>query len=175
MCKPHRTVRALYLYAAFNLMFLGIAAPALAKGGELGLLERRTAALVHPAMMFFLLGASCYAGFLGFQVSQHTIARFWYLVCAWVRAGVGLTVWRSCVLGIVACCPFHNNRNRCVQAGSLSSLHSVHWVRFFATLRPLGCFGGCSQGSTFVGFRDGQLAPPRSRPCESTEQPLRSE
>lgn len=40
---------------------------ALAAEGELGLLEGRTAALVHPALMFFLLGVSGYAGYLGFQ------------------------------------------------------------------------------------------------------------
>lgn len=38
-----------------------------AAGGEFGLLEGRTAALVHPAMMFFLFGASAYAGYLGLQ------------------------------------------------------------------------------------------------------------
>lgn len=40
---------------------------ALAVGGEFGLLEGRTAALIHPAMMFFLFGASAYAGYLGLQ------------------------------------------------------------------------------------------------------------
>uniref|UniRef100_A0A7S0RYM4 Uncharacterized protein n=1 Tax=Chlamydomonas leiostraca TaxID=1034604 RepID=A0A7S0RYM4_9CHLO len=40
---------------------------ALAKDGELGILEGRSAALLHPAMEFFLLGSSLYAAYLGFQ------------------------------------------------------------------------------------------------------------
>jgi hypothetical protein len=40
---------------------------ALAAGGAYGILEGRTGALVHPAMMGFLFAASGYAGYLGFQ------------------------------------------------------------------------------------------------------------
>ena len=39
----------------------------LAKDGEFGLLEGRTAALVHPAIMLFLFSATAYAGYLGWQ------------------------------------------------------------------------------------------------------------
>ena len=44
-----------------------VARGALAKGGEFGILEGRTAALVHPAVMVFLFGATGYAGYLGWQ------------------------------------------------------------------------------------------------------------
>ena len=40
---------------------------AMAKDGAFGLLEGTSAALVHPAVMFALLGASLYAAYLGFQ------------------------------------------------------------------------------------------------------------
>lgn len=40
---------------------------AAATGGAYGILEGRTAALVHPAMNFFLLGSSLYAAYLGWQ------------------------------------------------------------------------------------------------------------
>lgn len=40
---------------------------ALAIGREYGILEGQIASLTHPALMFFLFGASCYAGYLGFQ------------------------------------------------------------------------------------------------------------
>jgi hypothetical protein len=40
---------------------------ALAAQGEFGLLEGRTAALVHPAMMFTFLASSLYAAYLGIQ------------------------------------------------------------------------------------------------------------
>lgn len=40
---------------------------AAAAGGEYGLLEGRSAALLHPAMMFFTLGASLYAAWLGYN------------------------------------------------------------------------------------------------------------
>jgi hypothetical protein len=41
--------------------------PAHAIGREYGILEGQIASLVHPGMMFFLFGASCYAGYLGLQ------------------------------------------------------------------------------------------------------------
>ena len=41
--------------------------PALAIGREYGVLEGRIASLMHPGFMFFLLGASVYTGYLGFQ------------------------------------------------------------------------------------------------------------
>ena len=40
---------------------------ALAAGGEFGLLEGRTGALVHPALMAGLFGATAFTGYLGFQ------------------------------------------------------------------------------------------------------------
>ena len=40
---------------------------AVAKGGEYGIFEGRTMSLVHPTMMFFLLGASLWNAYLGFQ------------------------------------------------------------------------------------------------------------
>lgn len=38
-----------------------------AKDGEFGLLEGRSAALLHPAIMFVLFASTVYAGYLGFQ------------------------------------------------------------------------------------------------------------
>lgn len=46
------------------------AGEAIAKDGEYGLLEGRTAALIHPAVMFTLLGATLYAGYLGYQIKR---------------------------------------------------------------------------------------------------------
>ena len=40
---------------------------ALAKGGELGLLEGRSVALLHPASMFTLLAVTGYSGYLGWK------------------------------------------------------------------------------------------------------------
>ena len=40
---------------------------ALAAGGAYGILEGRTGALVHPALMLFLFGATGFTGFLGWQ------------------------------------------------------------------------------------------------------------
>ncbi|KXZ52878.1 hypothetical protein GPECTOR_8g259 [Gonium pectorale] len=40
---------------------------AIAKDGEYGLLEGRTVALIHPAVMFILFGGTLYAGYLGYQ------------------------------------------------------------------------------------------------------------
>ena len=53
--------------ALVALSLMSIAPDAFAKGGELGILEGRTIALVHPAMMFTLLGATGYIGYLGWQ------------------------------------------------------------------------------------------------------------
>lgn len=39
----------------------------MAAGGDLGILEGRTLALIHPAVMFFLFGATGWAGYLGWQ------------------------------------------------------------------------------------------------------------
>lgn len=44
-----------------------VAGNANAAGGEYGILEGRTLALLHPAVEFFLLGATLYAGYLGLQ------------------------------------------------------------------------------------------------------------
>lgn len=53
--------------ALVALAVLSVAPDAFAKGGELGVLEGRTIALIHPAMMFTLLGATGYIGYLGWQ------------------------------------------------------------------------------------------------------------
>jgi hypothetical protein len=60
--------------AALPLAALAAAAPflldipaALATGGDFGILEGRTAALVHPAVMIVLFGLTSYAGYLGWQ------------------------------------------------------------------------------------------------------------
>jgi len=60
--------------APLSLAALAAAAPflldtpmALATGGDFGLLEGRTAALVHPAVMLILFGLSSYAAYLGWQ------------------------------------------------------------------------------------------------------------
>lgn len=47
--------------------YLIFSGEALAKEGEYGLLEGRTLALIHPAVMISLFGLSCYAGYLGWQ------------------------------------------------------------------------------------------------------------
>lgn len=41
--------------------------PAEAIGREYGIIEGQIFSLMHPAFMFFLLGSSLYAGYLGFQ------------------------------------------------------------------------------------------------------------
>lgn len=51
----------------FAAIMSSSASPALAKGGELGILEGRTAALVHPLAMFLLLATTVYSGYLGWQ------------------------------------------------------------------------------------------------------------
>lgn len=43
------------------------ASPALAKGGELGILEGRSAALLHPIVMISLFASTLYAAYLGWQ------------------------------------------------------------------------------------------------------------
>ena len=40
---------------------------ALAQKGELGIIEGRTASLIHPAIMLFLFGSTFYTGYLGLQ------------------------------------------------------------------------------------------------------------
>ncbi|GAB4815183.1 hypothetical protein N2152v2_002229 [Parachlorella kessleri] len=57
---------ALLAAALVTPWLLGTGA-AQAVDGEFGLLEGRTAALIHPALMAFLFGASLYAGYLGLQ------------------------------------------------------------------------------------------------------------
>ena len=49
------------------LAVMSVAPDAFAKGGELGILEGRTIALIHPATMFSLLAATGYIGYLGWQ------------------------------------------------------------------------------------------------------------
>lgn len=53
--------------SALMAPYLMLTGEAMAKGGEFGLLEGRTLALIHPAVMAFLFGMSCYAGYLGWQ------------------------------------------------------------------------------------------------------------
>lgn len=57
----------LYTAGAVLAPFMLNVDAAFAKDGELGILEGRTAALVHPAVMISLFGASLYAGYLGYQ------------------------------------------------------------------------------------------------------------
>ena len=49
---------------------------ALAQGGELGLLEGRSVALLHPLAEAGLLAATLYTGYLGYQWKQasHSLA-----------------------------------------------------------------------------------------------------
>jgi len=56
--------------ALFPYALLANAPDALAKGGELGILEGRTIALIHPAMMFALLGVTGYLGYSGLAWRQ---------------------------------------------------------------------------------------------------------
>ncbi|GLC37746.1 hypothetical protein PLESTB_001472600 [Pleodorina starrii] len=60
-------VRPLLALGATVAPLLLQAGTALAKDGEYGLLEGRTVALIHPAVMLFLFGGTLYAGFLGYQ------------------------------------------------------------------------------------------------------------
>ena len=60
------TTAAAGVAAALAPLLLNVQAAA-ASAGEFGLLEGRSAALVHPAAMFSMLAASCYAGYLGLQ------------------------------------------------------------------------------------------------------------
>ncbi|GMH34010.1 hypothetical protein BSKO_01844 [Bryopsis sp. KO-2023] len=53
--------------SALTAPFLLSVGDAMAKGGEYGLLEGRTLALIHPAVMITLFGTTCYAGYLGWQ------------------------------------------------------------------------------------------------------------
>eukprot|EP00245_Coleochaete_scutata_P003596 TRINITY_DN152_c0_g1_i1.p1 TRINITY_DN152_c0_g1~~TRINITY_DN152_c0_g1_i1.p1 ORF type:complete len:327 (+),score=47.33 TRINITY_DN152_c0_g1_i1:46-981(+) len=56
------------LLGAFTALGMLANAPdALAAGGQFGLLEGRSAALLHPALMFFLFGTTAWAGWLGWQ------------------------------------------------------------------------------------------------------------
>eukprot|EP00798_Chlamydomonas_sp_ICE-L_P003326 gene3326-13357_t len=55
---------AAFAFAAPMLMSVN---DAMAAGGELGILEGRTAALIHPAVMGSLFVSSLYAGYLGWQ------------------------------------------------------------------------------------------------------------
>lgn len=53
--------------SALTAPFVLLVGEAAAKGGEFGLLEGRTFALVHPVIMAVLFGSTCYAGYLGWQ------------------------------------------------------------------------------------------------------------
>lgn len=61
---------------AAPLMLLDVPS-AMATAGEYGLLEGRTAALIHPAVMFFLFGGTLYAGYLGYQWKRTRQVRGW--------------------------------------------------------------------------------------------------
>lgn len=56
-----------WLMAASLSTFMLPAEEAMATNRDLGILEGKTIALVHPAIMFFLFGATAYAGYLGWQ------------------------------------------------------------------------------------------------------------
>ena len=62
------------LYSATAVLSLICAAPAVAVGGEFGLLEGRSIALIHPLVMAGLFGTTLYTGWLGWQV-LHQAAR----------------------------------------------------------------------------------------------------
>jgi hypothetical protein len=71
VAKPSKKVLASdtsWLMASIIAAPIFAAGPALAKGGELGILEGRTLALIHPAVMGSLFAYTCYAGWLGWQV-----------------------------------------------------------------------------------------------------------
>ncbi|WIA32267.1 hypothetical protein OEZ86_003113 [Tetradesmus obliquus] len=65
--KQDNAVNPALFAGALAAPFLFEALPALATGGEFGILEGRTAALIHPAVMGGLFVASVYAGWLGWQ------------------------------------------------------------------------------------------------------------
>merc|ERR1712219_37435 len=65
--QENKNMRLLGQAALVSLSVLSVSEDAFAKGGELGILEGRTIALLHPAMMFFLLGATTWSGYLGWQ------------------------------------------------------------------------------------------------------------
>eukprot|EP00241_Pyramimonas_parkeae_P012205 CAMPEP_0114248602 /NCGR_PEP_ID=MMETSP0058-20121206/13664_1 /TAXON_ID=36894 /ORGANISM="Pyramimonas parkeae, CCMP726" /LENGTH=272 /DNA_ID=CAMNT_0001362027 /DNA_START=51 /DNA_END=869 /DNA_ORIENTATION=- len=56
-----------WLMGAAFTTFMAPAEEALAVGRENGILEGKTIALLHPTIMFFLFGATAWAGFLGWQ------------------------------------------------------------------------------------------------------------
>mmetsp|Transcript_3658 Transcript_3658/g.6225 ORF Transcript_3658/g.6225 Transcript_3658/m.6225 type:complete len:291 (+) Transcript_3658:98-970(+) len=56
-----------WLMAAALTTFMLPAQEVLAKDREFGILEGKTIALTHPAIMFFLFGATAWAGYLGWQ------------------------------------------------------------------------------------------------------------
>merc|ERR1712113_1230565 len=56
VAQENKNLRLLGQAALVSLSVLSVSEDAFAKGGELGILEGRTLALLHPAMMFFLLG-----------------------------------------------------------------------------------------------------------------------
>lgn len=62
-----KMMRMLGQAALISTSMLALPEDAFAKGGELGILEGRTIALLHPAMMAFLLGATVWSGWLGWQ------------------------------------------------------------------------------------------------------------
>lgn len=67
VAQENKNLRLLGQAALVSLSVLSVSEDAFAKGGELGILEGRTLALLHPAMMFFLLGATTWSGWLGWQ------------------------------------------------------------------------------------------------------------
>lgn len=64
---PQPDVGLLYTAGAALAPLLLHADAAFAKDGEYGILEGRTAALLHPAIMLTLFVATLYAGYLGYQ------------------------------------------------------------------------------------------------------------
>lgn len=75
VARPTRAARVaepkvdpVWLFSCACATQLFSAQPSLASGGEFGLLEGRTIALIHPLVMVVLFGTTAYAGWLGWQV-----------------------------------------------------------------------------------------------------------
>lgn len=65
--QPQQIESGMLATAALLTPFITQVGDACAKGGEYGLLEGRTFALIHPAVMLSLCAATGYAGYLGWQ------------------------------------------------------------------------------------------------------------
>ena len=77
LCIEEKTVRDANIFdtkpATMSAVFTALLVPTQevwAKGGEYGLLEGRTASLMHPITMFALFGTSVYSASLGLKYRQ---------------------------------------------------------------------------------------------------------